>query len=207
MQEVAVTDGTDLAVAEEAGQAERPQLLLHYAGIVMRCAKQVLTATVAIAQTPPVDPRVVESGLRPRQQFVHVFGGSGGVPAFTVAPDGELSMTPGSEFGSDACVCVDAAMDPLGRFALLACHCGCDVQAYTIETNGALTQAPGSPYSDDDYCPNWILITDDSLVYVAAADTVFRHTAAADGTLSPVPGVAFPTRTASYIESMAFVDL
>ena len=81
MEKILFADGPDLTVAEEAGQTQRPQLLLNQACVVVRPAEQAVAAAVATAEAPAVNRGAAEPFFRARQQRCHVFRGSGGVPA------------------------------------------------------------------------------------------------------------------------------
>lgn len=74
MEKTLLAHGTDLAVAEETGQAERAEPLLDQLGVVVGSAKQVLTPSVAAAEAPAEERSVAQLRLGPCQQRFQVFG-------------------------------------------------------------------------------------------------------------------------------------
>src|SRR5439155_15779968 len=74
VQKILLAYRPNLAVAEEAGQPDGAELLLHVSCIVIRLAKQVLAATVATAQARPVNGAACQFFARPLQQRRHVLG-------------------------------------------------------------------------------------------------------------------------------------
>src|SRR5436309_14521143 len=67
VEEILFTDGADLAIAEEAGQAQRAKVFLHLAGIVARLAKEPLAASVATTKAAAIDQSMAQPLLGPLQ--------------------------------------------------------------------------------------------------------------------------------------------
>jgi hypothetical protein len=49
MKEVLGPDRADFSIAEESRQADRAEMLLHFPGVVVRFAKQMIAAPIATA--------------------------------------------------------------------------------------------------------------------------------------------------------------
>jgi len=74
MQETLVPNRPNLTVAEKAGQAKWPQLLLDHLGVVVGFAKQALAPAVATAEATPINGNIFQPGFGSPQQLIHVLG-------------------------------------------------------------------------------------------------------------------------------------
>ena len=81
MQKIPVADGTNLAIAKEAGEAHGPKLLLDVACIVTWHAKQARAATVAAAKAGAEDVASFQVCASPPEKLRDVFGARGGIAA------------------------------------------------------------------------------------------------------------------------------
>src|SRR5438132_9408175 len=81
VQKIADADRAYCAVAEKAGQPQRPELLLDQARVVVRLAEKAAAASIATAEAGAVNGGAAELLFRARQQRRHVFGRGGGVPS------------------------------------------------------------------------------------------------------------------------------
>lgn len=95
MEEVALADGADFAIAEKAGNTERAEFLLDHAGVVVGRAEKVLSAAVATAQTAAIDGAAGKLRAGADEEVVQVLGGGLGVAAV------ELDGLAGPEAGAD----------------------------------------------------------------------------------------------------------
>ena len=77
MEKAFLADRANLAIAEETGQADRAKSLLNFFGVVVRAAKEVLSATVAATQAAAVDGFPDQLVTSARKQSLHVFAGGG----------------------------------------------------------------------------------------------------------------------------------
>ena len=79
MQEIALTNRANFAVAEKSGQSDGAKLLLHLSGIVTRTAEEPVAPSIATAKTPAIDSGAAQRTLRLLEERPDVFGRRGGI--------------------------------------------------------------------------------------------------------------------------------
>ena len=72
VQEAFFTDRPNLAIAKETGKTERAKLLLRQAGIVIRHAKEIFSASIAAAQASAINSRAMRILLGTFKKLTHV---------------------------------------------------------------------------------------------------------------------------------------
>ena len=105
MQKVFTGDGADLAISEEAGEAEIAKMFLHQVGVMVGAAEQIPTATVAAAEAAAIDHPVGEAIMGAEEQFVHLLRGASGITPLKL--DGLAGAWQGT-YGEDAGIRVAA---------------------------------------------------------------------------------------------------
>ena len=78
MQEIALADGAELAVAEETRQTHRAEPLLNQLSVMIGLPKKALAAAVATAKTSPVKWRLLETFTSALKKGFQVLSGGGG---------------------------------------------------------------------------------------------------------------------------------
>ena len=77
MQEIALTNRANFAVAEKSGQSDGTELLLHLSGIVTRTAEETMPPSIATAKAAAIDSSADQLTLRLLEERPDVFGRRG----------------------------------------------------------------------------------------------------------------------------------
>ena len=73
MEEAAIANRSDFAVAEKPRNADGSESFLNAFGVVVRSSEKILAATIAAAETSSVNGGALEFLLRAFEEFGHIF--------------------------------------------------------------------------------------------------------------------------------------